>query len=193
MNERPPPTGSEGGDAIGMSSPTGRDPERRLQPRSGRRHKRAKRLSVDTPEINLVPMLDMISLLVQMLLLNAHFGALAELRAQAAAAAVQDAGPKLLLEVQISPRGYEVAWSEGPERVQRHVDCKAPCEKATDWDAAALTSLLSGVKRAHPDEQTVVVRPGGPVGFELIALTMDAVSTDANEKPMFPDVALGGE
>ena len=82
------------------------------------RRRARTRLSVDVPELNLVPLLDMVSLLIQLMLVNARFGLFAEIGSYAARPGPDaDSGPTLGLVVRVNADGYEVSWADGDERL----------------------------------------------------------------------------
>ena len=149
---------------------------------------RRARLSVAAPELNLMPMLDMISLLIQVLLINIHFGALAELASKRGVLGPEKPpGPSLDLSVAVDERGVDVTWSAGAERLQRAFPCALPCAGPGDYPSADLRDLLRGLKTANADEKRAVVTPKGSVPFEIVALTLDSVRADADGKPLFPE------
>ncbi len=144
--------------------------------------RRRERLHTDSSEINLIPMLDMVSLLVQVLLMNVQFNAYAEVGARpvAASADAQPAAQALDLQVGVGSYGYIVSWSVGGQREER----RFPGD-GEHFDTASLERLAAELGDAHPDEETVIVVPDGAVPFEAIVGTMDAL------REHFADVALG--
>jgi biopolymer transport protein ExbD len=155
--------------------------------------RRRHRLAADPPELNLVPLLDMVSLLIQLMLINAQFGSYAELPGTAATtvAGHPEAGV-LALNVTVAPEGYRVAWTEGGERAARELLCSAqPCADPDAWDRAGLQQVAGEIKDRFPDEKQVVITPKPGVPFEVLVATMDAL----RERPsgaMFPDAVFAG-
>ena len=152
--------------------------------------KSRRRLSQDTPEINLVPLLDMVSLLIQLLLVNAQFGVFAQISTAigAPSSTPQDG---LQLQVVVSPQGFAVSWSESSGRQDRDLPCSAgSCSAPTAYDATGLQALALDLKQAHPDEKSVQIVLGDDVPFDVIARAMDALRGSVHD-PMFPDVILG--
>ncbi|MEQ1565358.1 MAG: biopolymer transporter ExbD [Myxococcota bacterium] len=150
-----------------------------------------RRLDDDPPEINLIPMLDMVSLLIQLLLVNAQFGVFAEIPADLGAPSDQQiAGVQL--RVDVSTSGFGVGWTEpgGPEA--RTVPCLGgSCAAPESWDHAALAELARKIKGLHPAEAQVQLVVAPDVSFEVVARAMDALR-GSESGPLFPDVVLGG-
>jgi biopolymer transport protein ExbD len=140
--------------------------------------RRRERLHTDGAEINLIPMLDMVSLLVQVLLMNVQFNAYAQVGARPITASADATPPAAALDLQIgvSPDGFVASWSEAGARQERRFAAE---------DAASLERLAAELSDAHPDEETAIVVPGGAIPFEVVVGTMDAL------REHFTDVALG--
>jgi len=150
----------------------------------------AKRRVRHVPQLNLVPMLDMMSLLIQVLLINVHFGAYAQIETQTSSMTGKDPGEEgLRLDVGIDEGGYTVSWSAEGRRLQRSFPCVDPTCAPEQYDRTAVRDLLVTLKSAAPDERRVVLSPKGNVPFEVMASTMDAVRTDGTS-PLFPDIVM---
>lgn len=153
---------------------------------------RARRLPVDPPELNLVPLLDMVSLLIQLLLVNAQFGVFTELGSEIAGAPTDDPGKGLLLEVRISSDGYGVAWSEDGARRQQTVPCLGgACEAPDRYDAAGLSAVVEGLKAKFPSEEQVLLAPTPSVPFDVMIRTIDALRATFDQRALFPNVVVG--
>ena len=154
------------------------------------KHRARKR---HVPEINLVPMLDMMSLLIQVLLINVHFGAYAQIETKAGGKQGTDPTSGLQVDVGVEEDGFSVAWSAAGSRMQRAFPCPSkPCT-IEEYDAVALRSMLEALKRSAPDETRVVLSPRGGISFEVMALAMDTVRTDSANEPLFPDIVVADE
>lgn len=151
---------------------------------------RRHRLRVDETSMNLVPLLDMISMLIQMLLVNAQFGVYAELRSNVAAGTTEALGEELGLTVRVQPDGYAVQWLSGGNTIERSVPCAAPCP-AEGYDVVALRQILAELHDQRPDESAIVLLPAAGVSFEAVVRTMDAVREDDRGKPLFPELVVG--
>ncbi|MEQ1500766.1 MAG: biopolymer transporter ExbD [Myxococcota bacterium] len=151
-----------------------------------------RRMTADPPEINLVPLLDMVSLLIQLLLINAQFGVYAEL-SSALGQPVADDLPGLSLRVAIGPDGYQVSWQDGGSPQSRTFACElTPCQSPEAYDAVGLHALAAELKGANPDAASVELAPAETVPFEVMAATMDALRGSSDEAgALFPDIVLG--
>lgn len=152
------------------------------------RASRRKRRHV--PELNLVPLLDMMSLLIQVLLINVHFGTYAQIATRAGGKTGAEPTGGLVLDVGIDESGFSVAWTADGRRMSRAFACPSvPC--ATEgYPAAELRDMLEKLKVTAPDENKVVLSPKGAVAFEVMALTMDAVRVDRGNQPLFPEIVM---
>lgn len=149
---------------------------------------RSRRFRLDPPELNLVPLLDMVSLLIQMLLVDAQFGVYAELSSAVSAGAAEATGEQLGLAVLVGADGYRVQWIEGGEGRERALPCAvAPCAEPGAWDGPGLRSTLAALKDAHPEERAVVLVPEPGVPFEVVVRTMDLTRDDGAGRTLFPE------
>lgn len=157
--------------------------------------RRAKRMSAHPPELNLVPLLDMVSLLIQLMLINAQFGSYAELPGSAAVQIPgKPEGEPLSLRVIVAPEGYEVGWLEGGAKQSRTLPCPvSPCADGSTYDTAGLRTLAGELKQRFPAETSVVVAPRGPVIYDAVVVTMDSLRTQGQPpQPLFPEVVFAG-
>jgi biopolymer transport protein ExbD len=147
---------------------------------------RRRRLSAES-ELNLIPMLDMVSLLIQLLLLNAHFGSLVTVPSLIGRE-TEEPLDGAAVQLVVSPQGYELSWTESGQREVRHLPCKGACSERTDFDLPGLRSAARDVKRNHPDDRSVTVVLHPSLAFESVADAMDAVRGRAGS--LFPDIVL---
>lgn len=153
---------------------------------------RSRRMRLDPPDLNLVPLLDMVSLLIQMLLVNAQFGVYAELDSKVSAGAAEATGEQLGLAVHVGPQGYRVQWIERGEGREVALPCAVdPCGEPGAWDAGGVRAALVPLKATHPDERAVVLLPEPGVPFEVVVRTMDAVKADDAGQELFPELVVG--
>lgn len=161
--------------------------------------RRTRRLPVETPEINFVPMLDMVALLIQMLLINAQFGSYAQVPSMVGTP-VDQVSAGLHLLVQVTGDGYVVSWSEGEVRRTESVPCAAiGCVTPESYDREGLRRLARDLKALHPEETQGLLVPSEAVSFEAVIGAMDALRSgvapsDGSEvpkqEPLFPDIVL---
>ncbi|HMV67919.1 MAG TPA: biopolymer transporter ExbD [Myxococcota bacterium] len=163
-----------------------------------RRRRRRERMATDPPEINLVPLLDMVSLLIQMMLINAQFGLFAEVPSMTAVAAEgKMEGEPLALAVHVERDGFRLTWSEGGSRQALMLPCaEKPCATPDAWDRAGLARAAGELKGRHPGEQKVALMPGEGVPFEIVIGAMDTLregpSAGEAHTELFPDVLFPG-
>jgi biopolymer transport protein ExbD len=149
-----------------------------------------RRLPAETPEINLVPLLDMVSLLIQLLLVNAQFGVYAELASAVGRPTDSPLGGAQVV-VEVGAQGFTLSWAEGAGRESLSLPCvDGRCAAPESYDAAGLNSALTALKGKFPSEDQAQLVPGAEVSFEVIAMAMDALRGPG--EPLFPDVLFGG-
>ena len=151
-------------------------------------------------ELDMVPFLNLVTLLIPVLLLTADLGppkavVPTHLPTMCGGCDVPDCGgdsEPLNLTVAISDIGFTV---RGASRALAEdgdvVECRvAGCPRGT-WDTEALGNLLDAVKAEHPYEAEAIVVPDSEVSTDTLIAAMDAVrGTDRH--PRFPNVVLAG-
>lgn len=154
---------------------------------------RARRMPVIPPEINFVPLLDIISVLIQILLAHVQFGQLAQVNSTVGQA-VEATGEGLQAALHVDPDGVVVFWSEGTERQREQIPClTAGCPAPEDYDVKRIREVVYRLKQTSPKDDTIVVFPGQQVPFAAVVRAMDAVrDTGAPSfEPLFPRAILG--
>lgn len=162
---------------------------------------------------NLVPILNLVTILIPFLLLTVHFVHLAVVDSAAPSieprrAERQAADPDALrLTVAITDRGFVVAGNAGilelaPDELQRSAegDDLAPTIPRLDdgrYDLDALTALIVRIKEEYPDEQSVILLPEPDVPFDAIVATLDATRDHLPpgaevREPLFPMPVFAG-
>lgn len=154
-----------------------------------------RRLSRQPPGINLIPLLDMVSLLIQLMLVNAQFDTYAQVGSEVAApsAGASETPDKeaLSFEVALTKDGFQASWHEATGTVERKLPCRGACTDPTAWDSDGLGRLGVEIKTRFPAEQRVVVRPAPGVPFDVIVKAMDALRGPVGGKDaQFGDVVL---
>jgi hypothetical protein len=149
------------------------------------------------PDLDLVPILNLVSLIIPFLLLGAQFVTVAVIPSVLAGeGADTDAAPGGLgLQLTIAPEGYVVRGNA--EAIRREslgdtmrIPCRIPgCSDAAAYDTAALTDLLVKVKAQYPKDATVIVVPYPQVTFDVLAATLDASRANGAD-PLFPDAVI---
>jgi hypothetical protein len=152
---------------------------------------RRNRLSLAPPELALVPLLDMISLLIQVMLFNVQFGEYGALASEVATASTGAAAGEPSFVVGATVDGFDVSLDDGTER---HLACRgAGCTEPEAWDVDGLRTLLAG---RHVDAKAppldVALVPHAGVPFDVVVRTMDALGARVGGAPPLARVALLG-
>jgi biopolymer transport protein ExbD len=164
-------------------------------------------------ELNIVPYLDIVTNLVMFMLLsmtglltlgvvNVSAPKIGGDAAQAQAAAPAD-GPRLLLTVAISKKGFYVAGAGGvlgadAPSVDAARPPTVPLRSDGKYDFEALTAQMQRVKERYPKETNVIFSADGDVSYETLIQAMDAVREarvkgadgSMERRPLFFDVSL---
>jgi biopolymer transport protein ExbD len=159
----------------------------------------------ETGELNVVPYLDIVVNLVMFMLLSmTGLVSLGVVNVSApkvgpAAAAAAD-GPKLLLTVGISKRGFFVGGEAPGAPAQGALSGAAPTIPLAGgaYDYAALTERMEHVKDRFPNETNLVLTAEPDVPYDVLIQTMDAcreargTAPDGTpeRRPLFFDVSL---
>jgi hypothetical protein len=147
-------------------------------------------------DLDLVPILNLVSLIIPFLLLGAQFVTIAVIPSVLAGEGAEtDAPAGLGLTITIAPEGYVVRGDADAIRRESlgdtlRIPCTtAGCPEAAAYDTTALGELLSRIKAQYPKESTVVVVPYPEVSFDALTATLDA-ARDRTGDPLFPDVVI---
>lgn len=140
------------------------------------------------PDLNLIPMLDMVSLLIQLLLLNAHFGSLVtvpSLTGRETDAPLDGAA----IQLAVTPDALQLSWTESGERRAREIPCRGDCSAPGGYDLRGLRDACRELKHALPAERSVQLALHPAISFETIAAVMSAARGRTGD--LFPDLVLG--
>jgi biopolymer transport protein TolR len=165
-----------------------------------------------TGELNIVPYLDVVVNLVMFMLLSmTGLITLGVLNVSApkiggeggAAAAAQDAGPKLLLTVAIGKQGFYIAGAGGvlgsdANGTDLSRPPTVPLKADGKYDYPELSRQLTTIKEKFPAETQVILSADGDVVYDILIQTMDACREQlvklpdgtSERKPLFFDVSL---
>ena len=173
---------------------------------------RKNRDEVDT-DLDLIPIMNMVTILIPFLLLSVQFVSLAVIDSTLPAIGkpsepTEEDKEKLNLSVAITDSGYTVLGASGvlgnPEGEGATVPClRDGCPGVDAYDIAKLTETLSQIKDEFPDEENVILVPESNVPYEVLIATMDASREDPDTKvtigsrkdiprPLFPFVVIAG-
>ncbi len=170
-----------------------------------------KRRQLEEQGLDLVPIMNLVTILIPFLLMSAQFVNLAVIDSMLPA--IVESEPveekpdeeKLDLKVMINDKGFTVAGADKilPEEAGengRVVPCHEDgCPTPESYDVASLTDRLALIKDQHEDEENVVLVPDSSVSYEVIIRTMDATRDDQDDRDsdnrprrLFPNVVLAG-
>lgn len=148
-------------------------------------------------ELNLVPIMNLITILIPFLLLSVQFVGLAAVEASLPTA---DAEPEvqaaatepLTLVVRLTAEGLRVRGAEAILGADAWIPCLGPCGAVEDFDWRTLTERLGRVKDVHPDQQTVFIVPDAWVSYGGIVAAMEATARrgSGERAPLFPRTVL---
>jgi biopolymer transport protein ExbD len=154
------------------------------------RHELANR---GEPPINLVPMIDILTVLVLYLLVGTIFKqfSILQLNLPAPSTAVPtDQKPPLALTLTLRKERLEISDRNGTVRVLPNA--------AGAYDLATLGNVLAQVKRAEPGEDSVTLLLEPEIAYDALVSVMDAarVFPEGTEElrrgiPLFPNIAIG--
>jgi hypothetical protein len=163
-------------------------------------------------ELDLVPIMNLVTILIPFLLMSAQFVELAVIDSTLPAIVttpteveVDPNEDKLNLSLLVTTKGFAIA---GGDKVLVKDDPVAgpiiPCTDAAcmnpdSYDYAGLTKRLVLLKDRYPDEENVILVPDSSLPYEVLVLTMDASRDDKNDvsdegkaRLLFPNVVIAG-
>ncbi len=152
--------------------------------------------------INLVPMIDVMTVLVLYLLVGTIFRQFTVLQLNLpgpSQAVPAEERPPLDLKVVLRAQRLEVHDRNGTVRVLDNLlDGRPEAGRGSGYDTAGLGTLLAEVKRLNPHEETVTLLLEPDIKYDALVQVMDAVrvfpagSAELTQgTPMFPSVAIG--
>lgn len=172
---------------------------------------RKARKEFEEKGLDLVPIMNLVTILIPFLLMSAQFVTLAVI--DTTLPAISEAPPtepkeeeedKLNLSILITNEGYTITGADevlpkDDEENGPNVPClENGCPTPESYDYAALTKKLVTVKNRWPDEQNAILVPETKIPYEVVVLTMDAsrndpedVDADTNKpRDLFPFVVI---
>lgn len=178
-----------------------------------------KRRVMEAPELNLVPIMNLVTILIPFLIMAAQFVQLAVIDSTLPAIGApqpQDEEPEkppLNLSLAITDRGVTVLGADAilhpegaPEVAEGEarpptIPCKSggTCTSVEDYDWNKLTVKLGLIKDEYPDEENVILVPDNHIKYEVLVKTMDSSrddpskpGADGNSRLLFPYVVIAG-
>ena len=153
-------------------------------------------------DLDLVPIMNLVTILIPFLLIGAQFMRIAVIDTAIPSPAAATTGvPEdgLRLTVAITADGYRVTGRDELLAGGSDISCgNAGCADADAYDRVALTRLLRTLKERWPDEQYVVIVPSSETTYEVLVGTMDAAREDREgslgsaRTTLFPAVVIAG-
>lgn len=168
---------------------------------------RGKRSQEGDPELDLVPIMNMVTILIPFLLLSVQFVSIAVIDSTLPAigkpteAQEEEPEEKLNLSVLITSKGFTIAGAnavlgegDGPT-----IPClRDGCPGVEAYDTETLTRKLGEIKDQYEKEENVIIVPEANIPYDVLIATMDASREDENtkvdDKPrlLFPFVVIAG-
>ncbi len=179
---------------------------------------RRKKLA-DAEELDLVPIMNLVTILIPFLLMASSFVTLAVIDSTLPAIGQPqqveqdpDDKPPLMLSLMITNKGITVAGAdavlfpegapelaEGEERPPTIPCPGSECAGMDDYDFLELTRILGMIKDEYPDDENVILVPESRVPYEIIVKVMDHSREDVDSKnddgtyrTLFPFVVIAG-
>jgi biopolymer transport protein ExbD len=171
-----------------------------------------KRRVIEEEGLNLVPVMNLVTILIPFLLMSAQFVALAVIDSTLPAI-VNNPTPveedeeddKLNLSLLVTASGYTIAGGDKvldkeDEENGPVVPCiDAGCSTPESYDYTELTRRLVMLKDRYPEEENVILVPDPTIPYEVLVLTMDATRNDPDDiddenkaRVLFPNVVIAG-
>lgn len=170
-----------------------------------------KKRIADAEEVNLVPIMNLVTILIPFLLMSVQFISLAVIDSTLPAigppsAQTENTEKPLNLSVMITDAGYTIAGSsavipkagEGAGAGPTVPCTEAGCPRPEAYDTKELRRILNDVKDEFPREENVILVPESRVPYEVLVITMDATREDPERKEdgkprlLFPFVVIAG-
>ena len=168
----------------------------------------------DVPELNLIPIMNLVTILIPFLIMAAQFVQLAVIDSTLPAIGPPQAPeetpdkPPLKLSLAITGKGITILGAdavlypsgapplvEGARRPPTIPCGGGTCRRVSDYNWKELTIELGKIKDMYPDEQNVILVPGDDIAYEVIVKTMDASRDDKvlkGSRELFPYVVIAG-
>lgn len=168
-----------------------------------------QRRKEEEQELNLTPIMNLVTILIPFLIMAAQFVNLAVIDSTLPAIGPpqpveeqdKDEEPPLNLSLAVTDKGITVLGAdavlnpdgggeeaaapaaEGEERPPT-VPCTSggECTGLDDYDWAELTRILNLIKDQYPDDENVIVVPDSDMRYEIIVKTMDVARDDPENK-----------
>ncbi len=173
----------------------------------------------DAEELDLVPIMNLVTILIPFLLMASSFVTLAVIDSTLPAIGQPqqveqdpDDKPPLMLSLMVTNMGITVAGAdavlfpegapelaEGEERPPTIPCPGSECADIESYDFLELTRILGMIKDEYPDDENVILVPESRIPYEIIVKVMDhsredvdAKNSDGTARTLFPFVVIAG-
>ncbi|MEL6347960.1 MAG: biopolymer transporter ExbD [Myxococcota bacterium] len=161
-----------------------------------------QRRQADAEPLNLIPVMNLVTILIPFLLMAAEFVQLAVIDStlpaigppQPADPNKEEEDPPLNLSVALTNEGVRILgtgvdaiiYPDGAPQVAEgelkppDVPCKSggTCTSVDDYDWPEVTAILAKIKDENPDEETMILVPDSKIQYEVLVSAMDAARED---------------
>jgi biopolymer transport protein ExbD len=169
----------------------------------------------EVPELNLIPIMNLVTILIPFLIMAAQFVQLAVIDSTLPAIGPPQPAeetpdkPPLKLSLAITGKGITILCAdavlnpsgapvvaEGQARPPTVPCGSGACRSVSDYNWNELNKKLIEIKDQYPDEGNVILVPADDINYEVIVKTMDASRDDKitgdGGRELFPYVVIAG-
>ncbi|MDG1482138.1 MAG: biopolymer transporter ExbD [Myxococcota bacterium] len=151
-----------------------------------------------TASLNLLPVMNLVTILIPLLLMGAQMMNLVVVDTTLPAicsSGCSDSDPTdepFNLSVMVSADGLTLQGVDRGLEEPRIPCTDGHCRSLESYDFATLTQRLTLIKDAHPRKAHLILIPSERVSYEVIIGVMDAARETADDRALFPSVTLSG-
>ena len=144
---------------------------------------------VKRQELNLMPVMNLITILIPLLLMTSSLVNVAVLDLNAPSIGTNESLEEDALQLALMIQTTGLTVIENGEVTE--LPCLSDCLDATSYDFSGLGMVLTEVKSRHPNAEDITIIPTGNVPFEVIVAAMDATRQFESDS-LFPSMAFSG-
>lgn len=145
--------------------------------------------STPNTELDLVPIMNLVTILIPFLLMAAAFTSVAvvDVAARSAGESSEPGEPEVRPKVLISGSGLQFVSVDGDTT---ELGCPGRCATTDDYALDGLKQALASHKASHPEGRALELIASDEVAYDVLIAVMDSSRSDGNE-PLYPDVVFG--
>lgn len=145
--------------------------------------------STPNTELDLVPIMNLVTILIPFLLMAAAFTSVAvvDVAARQAGEQTEPGEPEARPKVLITGGGLRFVTADG---ATTDLACTGPCGSTDDYALDELKSQLAAHKASNPDGRALELIASDEVAYDVLIAVMDSSRSDGDE-PLYPDVVFG--